>query len=74
MVPSFIDYEHNGSMKVINDGNGYIYAAVADFIMQNSLEKVNNGVVMTIKCLTGDDNYKGAVITLNSVRFEKLAG
>lgn len=74
MVPTFIDYEHNGSMKVINDGNGYIYAAVADFIMQNSLQKVNNGVVMTIKCLTGDDNYKGAVITLNSVRFEKLAG
>lgn len=29
---------------------------------------------MTIKCLTGDPAYKGAVITLNSVRFEKLEG
>ena len=29
---------------------------------------------MTIKCLTGDKNYKGSVITLNSVRFEKVGG
>ena len=74
MVPSFIDYEHNGSMKVLNDANGYIYAAVSDFIMQNTLSKVNNGIVMTVKCLTGDSNYKGAVITFNSVRFEKVNG
>lgn len=37
-------------------------------------EKVDNGVIMTIRCLTGDKNYKGAVITLNSVRFEKVSG
>lgn len=73
-LPSFIDYEHSGSMKVLNDGNGYLYAAVTDFLMQNNSEKLNNGIVMTIKCLTGDDNYKGAVITLNGVRLEKVGG
>ena len=35
---------------------------------------MNNGVTMTIKCLTGDSKYKGAVVTLNMVRFEKLDG
>lgn len=74
LVPSFVDYEHSGSMKVLNDANGYIYAAVADFLMQNMSNKVNNGVVMTIKCLTGDKHYKGSVVTLNSVRFEKVSG
>ena len=61
-------------MKVINDGNGYIYAAVSNFLMGASSSLLDNGVVMTIKCLTGDKNYKGSVITLNSVRFEKLDG
>lgn len=73
-IPSYIDYEHSGSMKVINDGNGYIYAAVSNFLMGASGQLLDNGVVMTIKCLTGDNDYKGSVITLNSVRFEKLDG
>lgn len=73
-MPSYIDYDHSGSLKVINDGSGYIYAAVSNFIMGTSSQLLDNGVVMTIKCLTGDDNYKGSVITLNSVRFEKLDG
>lgn len=73
-MPSYIDYDHSGSLKVINDGNGYIYAAVSNFIMGASSRLLDNGIVMTIKCLTGDDDYKGSVITLNSVRFEKLDG
>ena len=36
MIPSFIDYDHNGSMTVLNDANGYIYTAVVDFLMQSS--------------------------------------
>lgn len=48
MIPSFVDYEHNGSMKVINDANGYIYAAISDFLMQNNSNKVNSGNIMTI--------------------------
>ena len=61
-------------MKVLNDGNGYLYTAVTDFLMQNNSEKLNNGIVMTIKCLTGDKNYKGSIITLNGVRLEKVEG
>lgn len=35
---------------------------------------VNNGYTMTIKCLTGDSKYKGALITLNNVTLEKVDG
>lgn len=59
---------------MLNDGNGYIYAAVSNFLLGAASPLLDNGVVMTIKCLTGDDKYKGSVITLNSVRFEKLDG
>lgn len=73
-MPSYIDYDHSGTLKVLNDGNGYIYAAVSNFLLGAASPLLDNGVVMTIKCLTGDDKYKGSVITLKSVRFEKLDG
>ena len=71
---TYIDYDHSGQMSVINDGNGYIYAAISNFIMGQASTMLNNGVKMTIKCLTGDDKYKGSLITLNSVMLEKLDG
>ena len=71
---TYMDYDHSGSMSVINDGNGYIYSAISNFIMGQASTMINNGVKMTIKCLTGDEKYKGALITLNSVVFEKVDG
>ena len=73
-IPSYIDYDHSGTLTILNDANGYIYAAISNFLMGNSASILDNGVVMTIKCLTGDKHYKGSVISLNSVRFEKLDG
>lgn len=73
-IPTYIDYEHSGSMSIINDGNGYIYSAINAFIMGQASNMLDNGVTMTIKCLTGDDNYKGSLITLKGVRLEKLDG
>lgn len=61
-------------MEVINDGQGYIYAAITNFLMSGTSTLVNTGYTMTIKCLTGDDDYKGAVITLNNVVLEKVDG
>ena len=74
-VPTYIDYDHSGSMEILNDANGYIYAAVSNFLMDNGTsDLLDNGITMTVKCLTGDKHYKGAVITMRSVRFEKLGG
>ena len=59
----------------MNDAQGYIYSAITNFIMDNKTSKmIDTGVVMTIKCLTGDKNYKGAVITLNNVVLESASG
>lgn len=73
-ITTYIDYDHDGSMSVINDGNGYIYSAIHAFIMGQASSMIDNGVTMTIKCLTGDDNYKGSLITLKGVRLTKLDG
>ena len=69
-----VDYDHSASMTILNDARGYIYAAITNFLMQGSYELVNSGYTMTIKCLTGDPKYKGSLITLNNVQFEKIAG
>ena len=42
--------------------------------MSGSSTLVNTGYTMTIKCLSGDDKYKGSLITLNNVIFEKVNG
>ena len=73
-VPNYIDYEHEGSMTLFNDAQGYLYAAISNFLLSNSAAMLANGVVMTIKCLTGDPNYKGSLITLNNVRINKIDG
>lgn len=75
-VPINHEYEHNGSMTILNDAQGYIYSAFVEFLMSDSTNVLaNSGYTMVIKCLTGDEkNWKGAVITLNGVRFANVSG
>lgn len=74
-VPTVADYEHDFSMTVLNDAQGYIYTAIADFIAQNALSMfTGNGYTMTLKAMTGDDNYKGALYTYKGVRFNSVGG
>ena len=35
---------------------------------------INPGYTMTIKALTGDDNYAGALITMHGVRLQSIGG
>lgn len=75
-IPINHEYQHEGNMTVLNDANGYIYAAVTSFIASQSSSKLaNSGYTMTIKCLTGDEkHYKGALVTLRGVRLETVSG
>lgn len=76
-IPINHEYQHGGSMTILNDANGYIYAAVTAFIAsQMSSKLVNSGYTMTIKCLTGDrkKHFKGALITLRGVRLDTVSG
>ena len=75
-IPINHEYQHEGNMTVLNDANGYIYAAMTSFIASQSSSKLaNSGYTMTIKCLTGDEkHYKGALVTLRGVRLETVSG
>ena len=74
-IPINYDFTHEFTITVLNDAQGYIYAAIQNFLMaeaSNVLAK--NGYTMTIKALTGDKKYKGTLFTLNNVRIESLGG
>ena len=73
-IPINHDWDHNFSMTVLNDAQGYIYSALLNFVMSTSSERMmNSGYTMTIKALTGDDKYAGALITMRGVRLESIS-
>lgn len=62
-------------MTVINDGSGYIYTAIANFIAQSALSIfTKQGYTMTLKAMTGDKDYKGTLYTYKGVRFNSVGG
>ena len=75
-IPINHEYDHEFTMTVLNDAQGYIYSTLVNFIASDSSNVLaNSGYTMTIKALTGDeDNYAGSMITLNGVRIESVSG
>lgn len=75
-VPINHDYDHGFTMTVLNDAQGYIYAAITNFLATDASNSLaNGGYTMTIKALTGDkDHYAGALVTLRGVRIESVSG
>ena len=74
-VPINYDFSHEFSMTVLNDAQGYLYTAVSEFLMSDATNSMaKSGYTMTIKCLTGDDKYKGMLLTLQHVRIESVSG
>lgn len=74
-IPINHEFDHDFSMTVLNDAQGYIYSILANFIMSNSTNVLaNSGYTMTIKALTGDKKFSGSMITLRGVRIESIGG
>lgn len=74
-IPINHEYEHEFSMTVLNDAQGYIYSALTNFIVTDSSNVLaNSGYTMTIKGLTGDTKYSGSLMTCRGVRFESVSG
>ena len=75
-VPVNHEYEHDWSMEVLNDAQGYIYTALAEFAATDATNRlVNSGYTLTVKCLTGDKkHYPGALITARGVRITSVGG
>lgn len=56
-IPINHEYEHEFSMTVLNDAQGYIYSAIVSFLMSDSTNILaNSGYTMTVKALTGDES------------------
>ena len=74
-IPINHEFDHDFSMTVLNDAQGYIYAAITNFIVTDASNHLaNSGYTMTIKGLTGDKKYAGSLITCRGVRFESVSG
>ena len=68
-VPVNYDWQHDFSINVINDAQGYIYAAITNFLMSDATaDLVDSGYTMTLKALTGDSSYKGSLYTFYGVK------
>jgi len=75
-IPINHEYEHGFSCTILNDAQGYIYAALTNFIMSEATNLMaNSGYTMTVKAYTGDEeHYSGALMTLRGVRIETVSG
>ena len=72
-IPVNYDWNHDFSMNVINDAQGYLYTAITNFLIaEANSEKVNSGYTLTVKALTGDEKYKGTLYTFFGVRITSL--
>ncbi len=88
-IPVIYDNEHEFSMTIINDMQGYIYTALKSYI---EIDSYNRNTLpsntLTIHCLTGqisgsktrligDKNviaYQGSIIKAKGVRFTAISG
>lgn len=69
------DFEHDFNMTILNDAQGYIYPTIAEFIMSNATTQLAaGGYTMTLKALTGNNNYAGALITCTGVKLIGIDG
>jgi hypothetical protein len=68
-LPINHDFDHDFTMTVLNDAQGFIYSAITNFIASESTNVlVNNGYTMTVKMMDGQRQYKGSMVTLRGVR------
>ena len=73
IVPVNYDWNHEFSMTVINDAQGYIYSALVNFFMTESNScLINSGYTLTSKALTGDSKYKGTLYTFFGVKITSI--
>ena len=72
MVPQVYKFNHDVTMQVIADGNGYIYSTLATLMNGVTGDTIlDSGITMTVRAL-GDKNVKGMMTTFNGVQFTQL--
>ena len=75
-IPINIEYGHDMTLTLLNDGKGMIYSTIMNWLMnQDSGESIiNSGYTMTIRQLGDGQSHDGMTIVLNGVRMKSVSG
>ena len=75
-IPINIEYGHDMTMTLLNDGKGIIYSTILNWIMNQDAgdSPVDSGYTMTIRQLGDNEEHKGMTITLKGVRMKNITG
>ena len=75
-IPINIEYGHDMTLTMLNDGKGMIYTTIVNWLMNQDAGEsvVNSGYTMTVRSLGDGQNHKGMTIVLNGVRMKSISG
>lgn len=74
-VPQVIEYEHDFNMTFINDGKGYLYSTITNFLLTVEGDSlIDSGYTMTVRILGDGKNTEGLTFQLEGVRFKSITG
>ena len=75
-VPINIEYGHDMTLTMLNDGKGMIYSTIVNWLLNQDAgdSLVDSGYTMTIRSLGDGQNHMGMTITLNGVRMKSVSG
>jgi hypothetical protein len=74
-VPQTIEYAHDFNMTVINDGKGYLYSTISNWLLTVEGDSIiDSGYTMTVRMLGDGVNTEGLTFQLTGVRFKNISG
>jgi hypothetical protein len=74
-VPQTIEFEHDFNVTILNDGEGYIYSTISNWLLTVGGDSLlDSGFTMTLRMLGDGKNDSGLTIQFNGVRFKNING
>ena len=75
-IPINIEYGHDMTLTMLNDGKGMIYTTIVNWLMNQDAgdSLVDSGYTMTVRSLGDGQNHMGMTIVLNGVRMKSISG
>ena len=74
-IPQVIEYEHDFSMTILNDGKGYLYSTISNWMLTVEGDSlIDSGYTMTLRLLGDGENTEGLTFQLEGVRFKNISG
>ena len=72
-IPQMIEYEHDFNMTILNDGKGYLYSTISNWLLTVEGDSlIDSGYTMTVRLLGDGENTEGLTFQLEGVRFKNI--